>query len=95
MNIHQLRFVLNAYPSSHLLIMNQQVGMPMMLARKINFMFSMFSNPTIVITDAPITFLTPISLVLLEVENRVRPNRPMLAIKIARNEKVAKTRPYC
>ncbi len=59
------------------------MGVAISMATKTILIKSLDNNPTMLITDAPSTFLTPISLNRCSAANADNPNNPRQAIRIA------------
>src|SRR6185436_17449967 len=89
-NTHQLIVILYAKFSSHELIAYHATGKAMIEAINTKPKNSFDTNTKISGTDAPRTFLTPISFVLLKVANIASPNNPRHATKMANAEKIPK-----
>ena len=76
-------FTLYAKSFSQLCMAYHATGNAMIAATATSFKKSFDSNPTIVVTLAPNTFLTPISFIRWEIAKADRPKRPRQAIQIA------------
>src|ERR1043165_7219358 len=79
----QCILVRKAYPSNHLPIVIQANGTAITNAITSSTANSLYNNLKILNTDAPNTFLMPISLVRCIVVNEARPNKPKQATNIA------------
>src|SRR6187401_1101998 len=82
-NIHQPMFTLNAKSRNHVFIAHHANGKATILESKMSLRKLFDNNRTIPDTEAPKTFLTPISFVRWIVANMVSPNKPRQATKMA------------
>ena len=82
MNIHQFIVIRYAKSCSHLFIKYQATGNASTEAINVSFTKSLDNNVTTLGTEAPNTFLTPISFVLFSAMNALKPNKPKQAMKI-------------
>jgi hypothetical protein len=90
-NIHQLIFIRYAKSRNQLCMTNHAIGEAITKAIITSLMKSLDNNKTILDTDAPNTFLMPISLVRCDVANNDNPNKPRHAMRIAKQAKTANT----
>src|SRR4051812_12469210 len=81
-NTHQLISVRYTKSCSHLFITNHAMGEAIVNASNTNDKRSFDNKETICVTDAPNTFLTPISFVLVLVVYITNPNKPRQLMKI-------------
>ena len=82
-NTVQLIGIRYAKSCSHLCITNQAIGEATKIETAISFKKSLESKLTMLVTLAPSTFLTPISLKRCSALNVARPNKPRHEMKMA------------
>jgi hypothetical protein len=82
-NINQLTSILYAKFCSHIFIAYQAIGQAIKFAMRTHLVKSLVSATRTSVTEAPSTFLIPISLVRLSLEKETRPNKPRQEINIA------------
>ncbi len=85
-NIHHGIPILKTKSCNHLCKPHQAMGKATNAAIAMSFKKSIDNMPTILLTDAPSTFLIPISFVRFTTIKVANPNNPMQAIKMDKTE---------